>query len=135
MQIGGSNLNCTQYVSVNGFNLNHKVMKYVAPQSLVLGPLLFLIFINNLYFGIKNSTTIHSDDNNCLLYVKQLVKKINKLVNKDLKSHLHSLNADKISLNPFVSNGIFLYPWKHQKPYPFLMFSGGRERVHWEQMG
>ena len=26
-------------------------------------------------------------------------------------------------------------PLKHKKPYRFLMFSGVRERMHWEQMG
>ena len=29
----------------------------------------------------------------------------------------------------------FSTPWKHQKTLSFLMFSGGRERVPWEQMG
>ena len=29
-------------------------------------------------------------------------------------------------INPFVPDALFLYP---------LMFSGGREKVHWEQMG
>ena len=108
LQIGGSNLNRTQYVSVNGFNLNHKVMKYGVPQGSDLGPLLFLIFINDLYFAIKNSKTIHFDDDTCLLNVKQSIKEINKSVNKDLKSLLHWLNANKISLDPFVPNAPFL---------------------------
>ena len=34
--------NQTQYVSSNGFNSNHKLMTYNAPQGSVLGPLLFL---------------------------------------------------------------------------------------------
>ena len=29
----------------------------------------------------------------------------------------------------------FSTPWKHQKIFGFLMFSGGRERVHWERKG
>ena len=38
--------------------------------------------------------------------------------------------------NPFVSNAPFLYPLKtSEKPYGFLMFSRGREMIHWEQMG
>ena len=39
-------------------------------------------------------------------------------------------------IDPFVPNGPFLYPLKtSEKPYGFLMFSGGRERVYWERMG
>ena len=39
-------------------------------------------------------------------------------------------------LNPFVPNAPFPYLLQNvRKPEGFLMFSGGRERVHWEQMG
>ena len=35
------------------------------------------------------------------------------------------------SINPFVLNVSFLYPLKSiKKSYSFMMFSGGRERVH-----
>ena len=41
-----------------------------------------------------------------------------------------------VKVNPFVLNAPFLYPPENiRKPYGFLMFSGGRERLHWEQMG
>ena len=38
-----------------------------------------------------------------------------------------------IQINPFVPSAPFLYPLKTSES--FLMFSGGRERVHWEQLG
>ena len=39
------------------------------------------------------------------------------------------------NLIDFVPNALFLYPPENiRKPYGFL-FSGGRERVHWVQMG
>ena len=39
-------------------------------------------------------------------------------------------------LNLFVPNAPFLYPPENvTKPEGFLTFSGGRERVHWTQMG
>ena len=39
------------------------------------------------------------------------------------------------SINAFVPNAPFLYPLNTpEKPYCFLKFSGGRERVHSEQM-
>ena len=37
------------------------------------------------------------------------------------------------TFNPFVPNAPFLYPLKTEND--FLMFSGGRERVHRERMG
>ena len=100
LQIGGSNLTFALYVCINGFDSNHKLMKYGVPQgSLLFGPLLFLIFINDLNYTIKNSTTFHFADDTCLLNVKQSVKEINKSVCKDLRSLLHWLNANKNSLN------------------------------------
>ena len=36
--------------------------------------------------------------------------------------------------NPFVSNAPFLYPLKTSENR-FLMFSGSKERVYWEQLG
>ena len=45
--------NHTQYVSINGFNSSHKLMKYGVPQGSVLGPLLSLIFINDLSLPSK----------------------------------------------------------------------------------
>ena len=39
-------------------------------------------------------------------------------------------------LNPFVPTAPFLYPLKtSENLYDFLIFSGSRERVNWEQMG
>ena len=41
----------------------------------------------------------------------------------------------KFSVNPFVPASHFLYPPENfWKPFNFLMFPGGRERVHWERM-
>ena len=60
---------------------------------------ILLIFMNDLNYAIKNSTTCHFADDICLLNVKQSIKEIKKSVNKDSKSLLHWRNAIKISLN------------------------------------
>ena len=68
----------------------------VPPRS-VLGPLLFLLYINDLNQAICK---VHhfADDTNLLCLINS-VKKLNKLVNADLKHLLNWLNANKISLN------------------------------------
>ena len=91
--------NRQQYVSINGFNSSSKIMHYGVPQGSVLGPLLFLIYINDLHKSIKFCTTHHFADDTNLLYVGKSLKKIQKYVNFDLKFLCNWLKANKISLN------------------------------------
>ena len=74
-------------------------MKYGVPQGSVLGPLLFLIYINDLNKAVKNSITHHFADDTSLLYVEKSIKNTQKRVNLDLKFLCQWLNASKISLN------------------------------------
>ena len=57
------------------------------------------IYINDLNIAIKNSETFHFADDTCLLNIKDSIKKINKVVNKDSKFLIQWLHANKISLN------------------------------------
>ena len=91
--------NRQQFVSVNGFNSSKKTMHYGVPQGSVLGPLLFLIYINDLNKAIKFCTTHHFADDTNLLYIGQSLKQIQKYVNFDLKFLCNWLKANRISLN------------------------------------
>ena len=92
----------SQFVSINGFNSDYETIKYGVPQSSVLGPLLFLIFINDLNTAIKHSETFDFADNTCLLNIKNSLKQINKVVNKDLKFLVQWLNVAKIAKTEVV---------------------------------
>ena len=91
--------NRKQYVSINGSDSTLKEMRYGVPQGSVLGPLLFLIYINDLNLAIKHSVTHHFADDTNLLYVSKSLKKIQKFINFDLKFLCNWLKANKISLN------------------------------------
>ena len=79
--------NCNQYVSINGYESGLAAINCGVHQGSVLGPLLLLLYINDLNQAIK-SCKVHpfADDTN-LLSLSKSIKKLNKQVNADL-SHL-----------------------------------------------
>ena len=77
--------NRAQYVSIQRFDSNIEEVKHRVPQGSVLGPLLFLIYINDLHKAIRNSSVYDFVDDTNLLYTNNSPKKIQKEVNSDLK--------------------------------------------------
>ena len=103
-----------QFVSINGFKSDYKTIKYAFPQGSVLGLLLFLIFKNYLNTAIKHSETFHFAADTYLLNIKDSLKKIKKVVKKDLKFLVQWLNTNRISLNVAKSEvAIFRRKRKH----------------------
>ena len=91
--------NRNRYVSINGYESGLVALNWGVPQGSVLGPLLFLLYINDLNQGIKFCKVHYFADDTNLLCLSNSVKKLNKLVNSDLKYLGNWLNANKISVN------------------------------------
>ena len=91
--------NRSQYVSINGYESFLATIECGVPQGSVLGPLLFLLNINDLNLAIKFCKVHHFPDDTNLLCLSNSIKKLNKQVNADLKYLLDWLNANQISLN------------------------------------
>ena len=99
-----------QYVSINGCNSKNLLISLGVPQGSVLGPLLFLIYINDLSTTIKHYKVHHFADDTNRLHINDSIKKLNIAVNFDLKSLTNWLNANKIPLNVSKTELILFKP-------------------------
>ena len=96
------------------------------PQGSVLGPLLFLIYINDLHNAIKYSKVYHFADDTNLLQIEKSPRKIQKQVNLDLKSLYKWLLANKISLNCSKTELIFVHTLGGYVPDLIIKMNGLR---------
>ena len=90
--------NWNQYVSINGYESSLAALNCDITKGSVLGLLLFLLYINELNEAIKFYKFHHFADNTNHFCLSNSIKKLNKLVNADLKHLANCLNANKISL-------------------------------------
>ena len=91
--------NCYQFVSINGYDSGLAAINCGVPQGSVLGPLLFLLCVYDLNQAIKSCKAHHFVDDTNFLCLSNSIKKLEKLVNGDLKHLVNWRNANKISLN------------------------------------
>ena len=117
------------YVSINGYNSSLSSIAYGVPQGSVLGPLLFLLYINDLHRAIKFCKVHHFADDTNLLFLTNSIKKLNKLINTDLKNLSNWLNANKISLNVKKTETI-IFKSRRKKYEGVIKLKLNRQRLH-----
>ena len=104
------------------------LIKHGVPQGSVLGPLLFLIYINDFHKTIKHSKVIHFADDTSLINCNKSLKKINKQVNEDLRLLCEWLRANKISLNTKKTE-IIIFRSKKKEITKHLNFRASGQKI------
>ena len=89
-----------QYTCVNGQNeSNSQRMHCGIPQGSILGPLLFIIYINDLSSCLRNCKTSLYADDTCLYYASPDPHTLTESLNTDLLSIDAWLKRNKLALN------------------------------------
>ena len=77
-------------------------LKAGVPEGSVLGPLLFLIYINDLTDNISSDVRLFADDSSLFACVMEVTQTHNKLV-KDLETITSWAHQWKMVLNPDIT--------------------------------
>ena len=87
-----------QYTNIKECSSEKVLIIYGIPHGSVLGPLLFLLFINDLHKAMMHwSLHDFTDDTNLLL--EKPLKKSNKYINHDLKHLCQWIMSNRLSVN------------------------------------
>ena len=119
-------LNRHQRVVLNGKESNWMSSKAGVPQGSVLGPLLFLVYINDLTDNISSDMRLFADDSSMFTCVKGIDRTHDKLV-KDLQTVSMWAYQWKMVFNPDITKQAteIIFSCKNKKPYhPELIFNG-----------
>ena len=105
-----------QFVSINSHESSLLCNDFGVAQGSTLGPLLFLLYINDLPSSVNCIPRLFADDT-CLLFSASNPSKLRSHMQKDLDNITEWFKANKLTGNPSKSNVLIIAP-KLNKPHP-----------------
>ena len=106
-----------QYVFLNGESSDRDKITCGVPQGSVLGPLLFLVYINDLPNISKIlDFYLFADDTN-IYYEDYSLQELEKKINKELRSLYTWLSVNRLSLNIDKTNFVIFHPFNKPLKY------------------
>ena len=98
-----------QFVSLNNCHSSSKPMNIGVPQGSILGPLLFLIYVNDLSNSTSCNLCLFADDT-CLVVSNSSFSSLEQRCNAELENLKNWCNANKLQINPKKSISIYVPP-------------------------
>ena len=98
--------NRKQFVFYNGHSSIADMVECGVPQGSVLGPLLFIIYTNDLPNSINNANTILFADDTTVYYANKSIAALYEIMSQELSCLSDWFRANKLSLNVSKTNYI-----------------------------
>ena len=108
--------NRTQQTEINGVLSEKGIIKHGVPQGSVLGPLLFLLYINDISKSSHLLKFFLFADDTTVFYSDQTNEDTETILNRELSKVSDWLAANKLSLNVKKSNFLHFHHGRCKKP-------------------
>ena len=121
--------NRKQFTSYLNATSNSEIITHGVPQGSILGPLLFLIYINDLPDNLVNSKAIlYADDTNLIFHDKDL-KKLITSINSELPKVQSWFSANKLTLNTKKTHSIIFHNRQQAIPTDEIILKFGNNTI------
>jgi len=87
---------------INNFNSQLKPINIGVPQGFILGPLLFITYINDLHNATLTERCLFADDM-CLVISRPTLSSLTDSCNRELENLKNWCNANALQINPSKS--------------------------------
>ena len=120
--------NRKQFTRVNNVNSTELLIEVGVPQGSVLGPLLFLIYINDLPFTSFLLTKLYADDT-CFIFSASSLIELQIIVNREMMKIQEWMSANKLSINYSKTNFMLIHRNRESEPFELFINNHRIERV------
>ena len=97
-----------QRVKIGDAKSNWLNIEKVVPQGSILGPLLFNVFINDIFFIDSDVTIYNYADDNCIAYAHNEIDTIKNVLERDVEKLLDWFKNNFLEANPSKFQSMFL---------------------------
>ena len=96
-------------VCIDNVFCDAETLKYCIPKSYILGPLLFLLYVNSLPQLLSEDGSYLRADNICTFYQHEVVKKTENVLNKEFSSLCQWFMDKKLSIQSGEDKPKFIF--------------------------
>ena len=107
-------LNRKQYVDLNGVRSSLQPINIGVPQGSILGPLLYLIYVNDLPHCLECTPSLYVDDT-CMIVHNQRLSELEGKVCKNISDLKVWLDSNKLTLNFNKTACMLISPYTHSR--------------------